>query len=327
MSNKPDLSDITKSVESTRVARRFSADLKDINSLISWWAVNQNDISMNPDVSAKCTRIIKQLKNYRDVIQDMFEEYKRRAITFKSSKPELGSDEFKNAQRRFNEQQRKRGRVFDNAGHYFQAKVTRWFHEGDYFTITDVEVSSDNYDFDIEIADELGGRYCIEVWQGRSKLHHAMRENTVIMGVYNGEVHSHEGSVPQRLRDVASDHGAVSMNSKQDLPKVWKKLKQLPDDRIGFLVACRERGVFPPERSQSDFPVVPLDCIPDNKCIIVLNFGSDEESSKRGTAFVIHNPAFEAIEVAKQIIQSLEFKHDQKIYDEKVQFFEQFGLE
>ena len=323
MLRSADLNDIIESVESSRVARGFSVDLVDINNLIRWWEINQSDIGANPDVGAKCGGLIKQLKNYRNNIQGMLEEYKRRMVHAKVSYYHGSeSDEFRDAERRVNELQRERGPLFDNAGHYFQAVVTRGFYEDDRFAITDMEVRCGGHDFDIEIADERGNRYCVEVWYGRSKLHHAMRENTPIMGVYNGKVHSYEGSVPDRFRDVASPSGAVSMHSKHDLPKVWRKLKQLPDDRTGFLVACREPSVYQPERWEIDFPVVPQGSIPYNKCIIVLNFDNSVAPGKRGTAFVVHNSAFKHIDVAKRIIQSLKFRYNQDVYDEKVCRFE-----
>lgn len=319
--------DMIKSVESTSTARRLSATLKTINHMISWWTINRGDISADPDVVAKCGKIILQLENYRNDMHDKFVEFKRlmvRAIESYEHGPE--SDEFRNAEGQVNELHRELERMFDDAGHYFQALVTRWFYEDDLFTITDVEVRSDGYDFDIEIADERGSRYCVEVWQGQSKRHHATRENTSIIGVYRGVVHSDPGSVPDRLTDVASDLGGVSVDSKHDLPKVWSKLEQLPDYQMGFLVACRQGGNFPPELWQTDFPIVPLEHMPNNKCIIVLNFGSDGTSGKRGTAFVVHNPDFEPVEVAKKIIRSLEFKYNQEIYVEKIRLFKQFNL-
>ena len=181
------------------------------------------------------------------------------------------------------------------------------------------------YDFDVEIADEHGYRYCIEVWLGQNKYSYATKESTSIVGVYDGVVHSDLGSVPERLSDVASDRGGISADPKHDLPKIWRKLAQLPDNRVGFLVACR-RGGSRIQIGRTDFPIVSPEYMPPNKCIIVLNFGGDGVPGGRGSAFVVHHPDFKLVEVAKEIIRSLEFKHDQDVYAEKTWLLEQCGL-
>ena len=116
------------------------------------------------------------------------------------------------------------------------------------------------------------------------------------------------------------------MDSKHDLPKIWEKLEQLPDNRVGFLVACRNGSNYTAMLWGTDFPIVQTECIPPNKCIIVLIFGGDADFGKRGTAFTVHHPDFEPVETTREVIRSLGFTYDQDIYTRKRQQFEQFDL-
>lgn len=307
----------------SRTTRSLSVWIKTVNCMISWCTINQGCIHKDPNVTTKYGRIIQQLENYRNGLYSKYLEYKQRAVrVIESDKYGSESREFKSAEKQINNLCREIERMFDDAGHFFQALITKRFRKDEHFVITDVEVSGDDYDFDIEIADKRGSRYCIEVWQGKNKRHHARREHTTIMGDYNGKIHADRGSVPARLANVRSGRGGVSVRSKHDLPKIWKKLDQLPDNRTGFLIACRYGDIYPPNLGRTDFPIVPSDHIPPNKCIIVLNFVAGETS---GTAFLIHHPGFKP-EVAKKIIRSLKFKLDQNIYAEKKQIYKQYNL-
>lgn len=313
--------------ESNRITRAYNAMIKEINCMISWWRINLNGIHTEPDVVNKCSRIIRQLENYRNEVCSKFTAFKRSLIHAKYAYehgPE--SDGFKDAEKRANKLQREITRMSEAAGHYFQAMVTKWFHEDDYFTIMDIEVKDGRYDFDIEIVDKGNNHYCVEVWQGQSKHHHVTREASSIVGVYHDTLHYDPGSVPDRFDDIASERGGVSMDSKHDLLKVQEKLGQLPDSRAGFLVACRNGSNYTAMLWGTDFPIVPTECMPPNKCIIVLIFGSNADFGKRGTAFTVHHPDFEPVETAKNVIKSLGFTYDQDVYTRKKQQFERFNL-
>ena len=305
----------------------FYAWIKEINCMIKWWKINLNDIHTEPDVINRCGRIIRQLENYRNDVCEKFAEFKQNQIHVENAYrhgPE--SDEFRDVERRTHKLQREITRMFDGAGHYYQALVTKWFHEDYYFTIMDVEGKDGRYDFDIEIADKCSNRYCVEVWHGQSKHHHVSRETALIGGIYDGTLHYDLGSVPDRFADIASERGGVSMDSKHDLLKVQEKLGQLPDSRVGFLVACRNVNNYTTMLWGTDFPIVPTECMPPNKCIIALIFGGDADFGKRGTAFTVHHPDFEPVETAKKVIRSLGFTYDQDVYIRKRQQLEQFDL-
>lgn len=307
-------------------ARLLSARIKEMNCMISWCTINQECIHKDPNVTIKFSRIIRQLENYRNDLCSKYAEYKQLVVhARKLIKCGSESREFKNVEKEYNDLLRELQRMFDNAGHLYQALITKQFHKDKYFTITDIEVSGDDYNFDIEIADEDGSRYCIEVWQGYNKLHYAMNDSTALMGVYNGKIHVDKGSVPDRLANVKSSLGGISMSSKHDLPKIWKKIEQLPDDRTGFLIAVRRSSNHPIDIWGTSFPIVPPERMPPNKCIIVANIDAGATSEKLGTAFLIHHPNFKP-EVAKKIIRSLKFKFDQNTYTEKKQNYKQFDL-
>ena len=315
-----DKPDAIKSVEETDNGSWISAILEPIDSMIRWWTINKNCINTDPAVVTKCGRIILQLKNYRNEVYDKSVAFRRSTVSVTESYkcgPESG--EFKNAKRQAYDAQRELDRTFGSAGHYFQALVTKWLYENDCFKITDVEVQGDGYDFDVEIEDMYDNRYCTEVWQGKSKYHHAMNESTSIIGVHGGTIYSDPGSVPNHLSDVASSLGGISLDSRHDIPKICRKLNQLPDDRVGFLVACTQGGNLPVLWGP-DFPIMPPEIIHPNKCIIVLIFDGNTASEERGTAFMVHHPDFKHIEVARKITQSLKFKRNQDIYDNKILF-------
>ncbi len=333
MPSKPspnDAHEMIKSVEALPSIRKLSAMFKMLNHMISWCRINQNNIHSDPAVVAKFDKkVVQRLEKYRDDVYDQIEDLKQYMVcAMESSKVGLESEEFMNVEKRTSELQRVLERMLDSSGRYTQPLVTRWFHEDDYFTITDVEVEGSGYNFDLGVADKHGDEYDVEIWNGQSKHHHATRETTTIMGCYQGNVHSYPGGVPSHLSDVASDNGAFSLDSKHDLPKVLDKLNNLRDNHAGFLIACRQgpRSNFSAALWGTDFPIVPLGLISPNKCIIVLNVSNSAAFGERDTAFVVHHPAFRPVEVARKMIQSLGFKHDQDIYARKTQLFKQFNL-
>ena len=321
--------DTARSVEAFRPVRILSVHLKWLDSIIHWWKGNIKYIHTDPAVVAKCnSRILSQLENYRAVFYNKVRTFKQcLALAIELQGSHGGeSNEFRNSERQVNKMQRELERTLDSYGHVVQALVTQWFHEDEYFTITDVEVKGAGYDFDIEVADRCDNKFDVEVWSGQSKIHHATRESAPIVGVYDGIIRSHPGTVPNRLSDVASNHGGVSLDSKHDLPKVEEKLAQLRDDHVGFLVACRLGGDRPATLWGNNFPIVPLDLIPPNKCIIVLDFDGGPAFGERGIGYVLHHPAFGQPRVARRIIRSLGFKYDQDRYARKVQMFNELNL-
>ena len=321
--------DTVRSVGALKPVRVLSVNLKRLESMICWWKENSKYIHTDPAVVAKCNnRILSQLEIYRGVLYDKFRTFKQcLALAVELQGSHGGeSNEFRNSERQVNKMQRDLERTLDSCGHVVQALITKWFHEDEYFMITDVEVKGAGYDFDIEVADRCGNRFDVEVWSGQSKIHHATRESASIVGVYDGIIHSHPGTVPNRLNDVASNHGGVSLDSKHDLPKIWAKLAQLRNDHIGFLIACRPGNDLPTMLWGSNFPIVPLDLMPPNKCIIVLDFDGGPAFRKRGTGYALHHPDFGQQEVARNIIRSLGFKYDQDGYARKVQTFNELNL-
>ena len=321
--------DAARSVETCRPVRNLSANLKLLDDMIRWWKENSKYIHTDLAVVAKCnSRILSQLENYRGVFYNKFRTFKQCLVLAGELYRSHGceSNEFRDAERQVNEMQKDLERTLDSYGHGVQALITQWFHEDEYFTITDVEVKGPGYDFDVEIADKHGNKFDVEVWSGQSKIHHATRESATIAGVYGGIVHSQRGAVPDRLSDVASNLGGVSLDSKHDLPKVWEKLTQLRDDHVGFLIACRRGSDFPTMLWESDFPIVPQELIPPNKCIIVLDFDGDPVFGERETGYVVHHPDFGQPEVARKIIQSLGFKYDQDRYTRKIQMLKELNL-
>ena len=214
-------------------------------------------------------------------------------------------------------------RVPANVSFAYQALVTQWLHENGCFTITGVEVENDNGSkFDIEVADGSAGRYCIEVWYGRCKIQHALEDSAadLCMGEVSLGPWSNPKPLPKDLREVVLND-PFNMSSKYDIPKIYDKLAQLPNDRPGFLVVCRDDWHSPlrPEGATS-FPVVPPKNIPDNKCIIVLEFNGGLAPNKHGIACIVHHPTFQHVETAKRLIRALNFSHDQSIYDKRISY-------
>ena len=307
----------------------LSTYLKELESMICWWKENSKYIHTDRAIVTKCNnRILSQLENYYRTYDNELRMLKQYSALAAEAQEFHGweSNEFKNAVRRTNMIQRDLERMLDHCGHVVQALITQWFHEDKYFTIMDVEVNGAGYDIDIEIADKYGNRFDVEVWSGQSKIHHATRESALIVGVYDGIVHSHPGVIPNNLSGVASKHGGVRLDSKLDLPKVREKLAQLRDEHVGFLIACRHGDDLPTILWGTDFPIVPLDTIPSNKCIIVLDFDGVLAFGKRGTGYMLHHPDFSQPEVAIKIIQSLGFKYDQDRYTRKIQMSNKLNL-
>ena len=305
-----------------------SINLKLVDDVICWWKTHKTTVHMDLDVVTKYDGIISQLKHYRKDISNKIDTSKRSASLARTLHESHGCKSSKtiDAEKQAIDAQRELCQTLDGSGHYIQALITKWFLEGDYFKIEDLEVRSVDYDFDIEVADKHGDKYDIEVWYGQSQLNHAIRESMTIIRGCREAIHSYPGSVPTRFNNVVSNHGSVSMDPSHDLPKVWKKLDQLRNDHVGFLIACRPRNDFPIMWFKSDFPIVSQERIPPNKCIVVLDFDGGSAFGKRGAGYMVHHPHFAHLEVAKKIIQVLGFRYDPDRYIEKVQALKQFNL-
>ena len=278
--------------------------------MIRWWARNQNKIHTDPIINKKCNRMLLQLTNYREDVNSKTKHLKQ-CINFgiqayKEHGPE--SNKFKEIEKSCGDAQRALIEAETCSGHYIQALITKWFYESNCFTITDIEVKDDNYDFDLEIADELGNKYDAEIWRSTSKYNHALQMTAEITGIYQGKVHSCSGIIPPRFSDVASTRNDIREDFNFDLPKINKKMKQMRDDHVGFLIVSRD-----------GFNLLPVDSgnIPRNKCMIVLCHISDWSFGKRGFGYTVHRPNFEHVDVAIKIIRSLKFTYEQDWHNEK----------
>lgn len=300
--------------------------LVQLDELIRWWKGYKKSGCSNPVLTAKCDRIIMPLEEYRralggkvrTMILHLTEE-----LRLHESHGWCRCTTCSNTEALSNNAQRELDRSMKCRGRYIQPLVTRWFLEDDNFSVVDLEIRGPGYDFDILIADGRGEEYDVEVWFGQNKRDHALRESTMLVGGRSGDPHIDRGSVPARLEDVATNLGGISMSSEPDLPKIMEKLGQLRVGHVGFLIACR-RQAGQTEILTTDFPIVPPDDIPTNKCIIVLDFDGEMVFGKRGTGYLIHHPSFNPSyrEVAQQIVQSLGFKYDQARYTQKKNFME-----
>ena len=188
-----------------------------------------------------------------------------------------------------------------------QALVTKWFHDDNSFTITSIELQGPGYDFDIEIADDHGNKYDVEVWYGKSRVAHAMVDSATqfVIGAGGVIVHEDDGIVPEDKKDIMTDLGGTDIDPMHDFPKVMKKIEQLRDDHVGFLIACRQN--YPPRLFQ-DIPQEWGCRLPKNKCVIVL-YLNNIEFEIHGAGYVVHHPEFAYHETAKRIIQSLGFEY------------------
>lgn len=303
--------------------------LVQLDELIRWWKDYKKSGCSNPVLTAKCDRLILPLEEYR---RDLGGKVRTRILHLDERSRLHESHGWcrcttcSNAEASSNDAQREWVRSIDDIGRYIQPLVTKWFLEDDHFGVIDWEIQGPDYDFDILIADEYGNEYDVEVWFGQNKRHHASRELMTLYGGDKNDPHIDDGSVPDRLKDVASDQGGINMSSKPDLPKIMDKLGQLRDEHVGFLIACRQQA-GPTEMTATDFPIVPPESIQANKCIIVLDFDGEMVFGKRGTGYLIHHPSFNPSykEVAQKIVQSLGFKYDQTRYTQKMELVKLAG--
>lgn len=326
--NSPAIRSGHKESAALLVVRKYLSDFRPLDDMIQWWKDYKKNGCSNQTLVEKCDRLIIPLEKYRKDLGNKVRTYAQSADSAIEMQRMYGreSNEFKDAEILFNQKKRQIVSTIDGCGRHVQALVTRWFLEDDHFKVVDMEMQGQGYDFDILIADEYDDRYDVEVWFGHNKRHHAARESTMIFGGSKDNPHIDYGSVPVRLKNVASDQGEINMNSAPDLPNVMKKLGQLRDEHTGFLIACRPQAI-PPEITATDFPTVLPESIQTNKCIIVLDFDGGGVFGKRGTGYLIHHPDFDqsSRNVAKKIIQSLGFKYDQSIYTQKVNLAKRFG--
>jgi len=137
----------------------------------------------------------------------------------------------------------------------------------------------------------LNGEINIQTWHGQSTTGHIIESQF--------EQKDKERNI--KLGNI-SPLGGVKIDWDKDCKVMSKKLKQLPDDKFGVvLLLDRFVGVTVlPEWWQE---------IPDNKCVIKLNFTSYDPGFKNvyGEAIVYHSDGFQNLEESKKIIASLSF--------------------
>ena len=323
MSGRGSISPIRPDGESAAVsiARKYVPNLVPLDDLIHWWKDYEKNGCSSPVLAAKCDRMIVPLEECRRDLGVKVRTLAQRvdeSIRLHESHGWCRCTVCSDAEASSNDAQRELRRSMDDMGRYIQPLVTRWFLEDGNFSVVDWEMQGPDYDFDILIADEHGSEYDVEVWFGQNKRHHASRELVALYGGGKNDPHIDHGSVPDRLKDVASDQGGINMSSKPDLPKIMDKLGQLRDGHAGFLIACRQQA-GPTEMTATDFPIVPPESIQANKCIIVLDFDGEMVFGKHGTGYLVHHPGFNqsSREVARKVIRSLGFKYDQSRYTQK----------
>ena len=172
-------------------------------------------------------------------------------------------------------------------GHLVNAEFTKRFHEDGAYKVTDVEASDGTHDVDIQLDDRIN----IQTWHGQNTAGHIIESQF-----------DHKGRERNiRLGNISS-LGGVKTDWDKDCEVMSKKLKQLPDDKLGIvLLLDRFVGVTVlPEWWQE---------IPDNKCVIKLNFTSYDAGFQNvyGEAIVYHSNNFQQMEEAKRVIASLGF--------------------
>lgn len=172
-------------------------------------------------------------------------------------------------------------------GHLVNAQFAKRLHEDGTYKVTDIEASTRIYDVDIE----LNGKINIQTWHGQSVAGHIMESQFDKKG---------------RERNIGlgniSPLGGVKTDFDKDCQAMKKKLEQLPDDKFGVvLLLDRFVGV-------TVLPEWWME-IPDNKCVIKLNFTSYDIDFNNiyGEAIVYHSDNFQQMEEAKNIIKSLGF--------------------
>ncbi|HEX5358718.1 MAG TPA: hypothetical protein VFW99_02255 [Candidatus Nitrosotalea sp.] len=167
-------------------------------------------------------------------------------------------------------------------GHLVNAEFVKRFHEDPIYAITDVESSDGTYDVDIQ----LDNRINIQTWHGQSTaghlIEHAFEPRDKAWGGREGNI---------------SPRGGVKTDWDTDENVLFRKLNQLPNDKLG-IVLLHERFIgftFLPEWMQK---------IPQNKCVIKF-FNEIHDSQVYGVAVSYYSDKFQFLDEIKQIISSL----------------------
>ncbi len=167
-------------------------------------------------------------------------------------------------------------------GHLVHAEFVKKFYDNGTYQITDIEVKDGTHDIDIQ----LNGTINVQVWHGQSTAGH------IIERVFDPDEKKRQISLGN-----VSPLGGVKTDWDHDEQVLFRKLNQLPNDRLG-IVLLHERF--------TGFTLLPdwMPKIPENKCVI--KFLNEVHDWKiYGVAIVYHSDCFQHLEEIKKIIDSL----------------------
>jgi len=172
-------------------------------------------------------------------------------------------------------------------GHLVNAEFAKRFFIDGVYKITDIEASNGIHDIDMQ----LDNRINIQTWHGQSTAGH----------IIESQFDEERKQKNTQLGNISS-LGGVKTDWEKDCQVMSKKLKQLPDDKLGIvLLLDRFVGVT----------VLPewWEEIPDKKCVIKLSFTSYDVGFNNvyGEAVVYHSNNFQQMEEVKKVINSIGF--------------------
>lgn len=131
-------------------------------------------------------------------------------------------------------------------GHLWHATVARQLYEDGTYTITDLEASSGAHDVDIQLNNAIN----IQVWYGQNVHGHVIEKQFT----ESGRAHNAKNNYVTRL-------GGTHTDWDKDREAMFKKLSQLPDDKLGIVLLSAKF---------IDFHALPEWCddVPNNKCVV-----------------------------------------------------------
>ena len=295
------------------------SDLKPTDELLKWWKKMEPDICCKADMTKKYRNIAKRIEDFRSKMCNLMtvRRYLEQIINSidelnqmnHSLVQDLGStyDDFC---KRWADNSRKMDRLTSGAGFAIQALVTKWFYEAG-FQIADIEVEHEDNDgkhsFDIEIKDESGTTYDVEVWQGTGPLaYEEQRAETRALHKGNRMLCKDDGEWDERMKYV-SEYGGIGDDADANFRTLIKKMDQMRKNHTGIVVACIRRELKP------DLTLIPKEWgprLPENRCVIALRIGDGGYTEeRRGTGYLVCSPKFAHTEAVKAMIESLKFEY------------------
>ena len=218
------------------------------------------------------------------------------------------------------------------AGIPTQALVTMWFYQAG-FQITDIEIkykdnNDDEHSFDIEVEDQEGNTYDIDVWQATGSLVNLKyyKKQIFLLGKdvcdekgVNNEATTTLGNAHPFGPPLCDEKGVnneataallkkceLGDDSKANFCALMNKMRGLREDRTGIIVALI------PDKVLSFFPLIREEwgeCLHENKCVIVLRLGNGGWSEERyGTGYLVCSPKFAHVKKVKDMIGALKFE-------------------